>query len=467
MTQIETDYLVVGSGAVGMAFVDTMLDQTDAHITIVDRHGKPGGHWNDAYSFVALHQPSAFYGVDGLPLGEFRKDSTGVNAGLYELASGPEVSGYFERVMRQRFLPTGRVTYQPMSDYRGEGRFVSLLSGAETKVTVRKKTVDATFFNTTVPSTHTPKFKISEGVAFAPLNVLPNLWMKPEGLPNHFVIVGAGKTAMDAIVWLLGAGAAPETISWIMPRDSWLLNRTKTQPGLEFFDETIVGQADQMEAFAAATGTDDLFMRLEACGVMMRTDQSVKPSMFHYATMSKGEVAELARVKDVIRLGRVTEINPSKVVFEHGEKSFPPGTLYVDCTASAVPPRPSVPVFQDGLITPQMIRVPQPAFSAALTAYVEANYETDAQKNAFCGPIPLPHQLSDFPAAALGNMMNQFAWGRDKVLSEWMKNCRLDGFGKVIAQISPDDEEKIAVLKRMRAAAMPAAANLSRLIGVA
>ena len=54
-TEIETDYLVVGSGAVGLAFADTLLTESDARITIVDRHGKPGGHWNDAYAFVTLH----------------------------------------------------------------------------------------------------------------------------------------------------------------------------------------------------------------------------------------------------------------------------------------------------------------------------------------------------------------------------------------------------------------------------
>ena len=73
MTDIRTDYLVVGSGAVGLAFADTLLAETDAHITIADRHGKPGGHWNDAYSFVALHQPSAFYGVNSMPLGSERR----------------------------------------------------------------------------------------------------------------------------------------------------------------------------------------------------------------------------------------------------------------------------------------------------------------------------------------------------------------------------------------------------------
>jgi glycine/D-amino acid oxidase-like deaminating enzyme len=118
MSTIETDYLVIGAGAVGLAFADTLLAETDATITIVDRHGKPGGHWNDAYSFVALHQPSAFYGVNSVPLGSGHKDAIGVNAGMYELASGPEVSGYFDAVMRQRLLPSGRVHYFPMSQAR-------------------------------------------------------------------------------------------------------------------------------------------------------------------------------------------------------------------------------------------------------------------------------------------------------------------------------------------------------------
>ena len=159
-TRIETDYLVVGSGAVGLAFADTLLTESDARITIVDRHGKPGGHWNDAYAFVTLHQPSAFYGVNSMPLGSGLKDTHGLNAGLYELASGPEVCGYFDAVMRQRLLASGRVDYYPMTDYRGEGRLVSLLSGEETRVEVRRKTVDATWFGTSVPSTHTPAFAL-------------------------------------------------------------------------------------------------------------------------------------------------------------------------------------------------------------------------------------------------------------------------------------------------------------------
>jgi cation diffusion facilitator CzcD-associated flavoprotein CzcO len=49
---LETDYLVVGSGAAGMAFIDSLIDETDAQVVMVDRRSAPGGHWNDAYPFV-------------------------------------------------------------------------------------------------------------------------------------------------------------------------------------------------------------------------------------------------------------------------------------------------------------------------------------------------------------------------------------------------------------------------------
>ncbi len=460
---IETDYLIIGSGAVGLAFADTLLDESDAHITIVDRHGKPGGHWNDAYSFVSLHQPSAFYGVNSMPLGSNQKDACGVNQGLYELASGAEVSGYFDAVVRQKLLPSGRVSYFPMADYRGDGRFVSLLSGKETQIKVRKKTVDATYFGTTVPSTHQPKFAVADDVRVVPPNALPHLWKEAERAPRRFVIIGAGKTAMDVGVWLLAAGASPDAIRWVMPRDSWLLNRRRTQPGLEFFEDTIGGQAAQMEIFASAGSIDDVFEKLEAADVMMRIYPDVRPSMFHYATISKGEIAELRKITQVIRKGRVHAIDTQGMTMDDGRVSVEPGTLYIDCTASAVDPRPSKPIFDGDLITPQLVRVPQPAFSAALIAFVEAHYGDDAEKNRLCGTVPFPFALADYPACNIANMMNQMAWMQDERLNTWIRNSRLDGFGKVIAAVSPDDKEKLMILKRLRSNAMGAVANLHKL----
>ena len=108
---LHVDYLISGAGAMGMAFADVILHESDKTIALVDRRAAPGGHWNDAYPFVRLHQPSAFYGVNSRALGDDLIDKVGWNKGLYELASKGEVCAYYDRVMREQFLPSGRVHY--------------------------------------------------------------------------------------------------------------------------------------------------------------------------------------------------------------------------------------------------------------------------------------------------------------------------------------------------------------------
>jgi hypothetical protein len=466
MRRIETDYLIIGSGAAGLAFADTLIAESDAHVTIVDRHGKPGGHWNDAYPFVALHQPSAFYGVNSMELGAGRKDTAGPNRGLYELASGPEISGYFDRVMKQRLLPSGRVDYRPMCDWQGDGRFVSILSGEVTEVHVRRKVVDAAYLSPRVPATHTPRFAVSPDAWLMPPGGLPQLWNAGAGRdrPRHFAIIGGGKTAMDAAIWLLDTGVSPDSISWVVPRDSWLLNRLQTQPGDEFFEHSIGGQADQMAACASATSVDDLYDRLEACGTLLRIDPTRRPTMFHLATISIGELEALRRIDRVIRKGHVLAVDADGLDLEQGRETLPPGTLCIDCTASAVEPRPIQTVFQGDRIVLQIVRLPLPTFSAALIARVEAGYEDDATKNRLCAPVPFPWRPEDYPRALLVNMSNQFQWGQDKALRTWIRESRLDGFGKLIASIDPQDSARQAILARFKANAAGAMGNLPRLL---
>ncbi len=476
MDTLDTDYLVIGCGTAGLAFADTLLAESDAHITLVDRHGKPGGHWNDAYPFVTLHQPSAFYGVNSMELGSGRKDTHGLNAGLYELASGAEICGYFDRVMTQRLLPSGRVRYLPLSNHLGGGLVQSLLSGRQTQVNVRRKTVDARYYSPPVPSTHVPRFRVAEGVDLVPPNALPGLWARSQPSPAHpqarplprrFVVLGAGKTAMDTCIWLLQSGAEPDDIQWVVPRDSWLINRVTTQNGPEFFFDAIGGQVRQMTAVAQATSVDDLFQRLEACGMLLRIDPTRTPTMFHLATVSEREVAELRRVKHVIRQGRVQALEPTRMVMDQGAVAVEPGTLFVDCTASAVEQRPPVPIFQDQQIVLQMVRLPLPAFSAAMTAYVEAHYGSDAEKNRLCASVPFPHALAEYPRSLMVGMWNQAQWGQDKTLRQWVRDSRLDGFGKLITGVPKDDAEKQAVIAAFREQAMAAMANLPRLIAAA
>src|SRR5262245_37638076 len=111
---VVADYVIKGAGAVGMAFADSMLTHSEASIVLVDRHDRPGGHWNEVYSFVRLHQPSTSYGVNSIELGTGSLDHAGPNAGFYELASGHEVVSHYDEVMRHRLLPSGRVQFFPM-----------------------------------------------------------------------------------------------------------------------------------------------------------------------------------------------------------------------------------------------------------------------------------------------------------------------------------------------------------------
>ena len=471
MNRFDTDYLIIGAGATGLSFADTLLAESDAHITIVDKHAQPGGHWNDAYPFVALHQPSAFYGVNSLELGTRRKDTVGHNAGLYELASGSEVTGYFHKVMHQSLLPSGRVRYLPMSDYLrlddGTASVQSILSGQETQITVRKKLVDATFFTPQVPATTAPKFKVADGVRIVTPTQLTNIW-KSADRPDYFCILGAGKTAMDAAIWLLNCGASPDSIHWVMPRDSWLVNRITTQPGEEFFADSIGGVASQMKALAEATSVDDLFERLEASGQMLRIDRKQTPRMFHYATISLGEVALLQQIKQVIRKGRVQAIGTDALVLADGRVLMPTNTLYINCTASGVekghPQAEMAPIFQPSLIVPKLVRTPLISFSAAVCAYVEAHYEDDAIKNQLCKVVPFPRNVAGYISSTMGNMANQMRWSKEKALRNWMTSSRLDGFSKMTASVQENDHEKIAILTELRTYGMAAMENVKKLL---
>ncbi|WP_265569481.1 NAD(P)-binding protein [Sphingomicrobium nitratireducens] len=465
MAGLQTDYCIIGAGASGLAFADTLLAQDPAaDIVIIDNHARPGGHWNDAYSFVTLHQPSAFYGVNSLELCDGEVDRDGLNKGLLGLASGSEVSVYFEKVMTRRLLPSGRVRYFPSHEWLGEGRFRSILTGEEKDIAVRRALVDSTYYGTTVPSTHTPRFDVEEGARMVPPNALPHLWKEGENAPRAFVVLGGGKTAIDTVLWLLQSGVEAPAITWVRPRDSWLFNRSRMQPGMDFFEQVFEGQADWLEAIAAASDPDDLFERLEAVDYMLRIDPDHRPSMFHYATSSPAEVALARTVENVVRRGHVRSIGKGRMTFDDGDSAVPDGALFIDCTATAVTRRPPVPLWADGRITLQMIRIPQPAFSAALTAFIEANYTEDEKKNALARPIPLPDGLDQYALATMVNMLNQKAWNEEEKIGRFLVDSRLDGFAKTVAAVAPDDTARMAILKRMRAASKPAFANLMRLV---
>ncbi len=450
---LTTDYLIIGAGAMGMIFADQMLSETDARMIIVDRRAMPGGHWNDAYPFVRLHQPSAYYGVGSRALGANRIDQTGLNAGYYEQASRAEILEYFDALMRERFLPSGRVQYFAMSDF-ADGRIVSRISGVETGVAYRKL-VNAAFFNTQTPATHTPSYEVGEGVAFTAPHLLSNVAARH----GAYVIVGGGKTGMDVAIWLLQMGASADAIHWIVPRDSWLINREITQPGDDFFAENAGGLAHQLEAAAHATSLADLFARLESAGQLLRIDKSVAPRIYHGATMSRAEVELLSTIKNVVRSGRVLSISRDKITLDRGVMAAPAGALYIDCSASAIGDYPPKPIFDGDAITLQMVRAQLISISAATIAHVEAAYESDREKNDLCRPIPAANTDADWARTTLADLRTAKRWSQDRALRRWVGEHRLSGFGA-----RPNDAEAADIQRRIRDARPRAEENLERLL---
>jgi len=456
----QVDYLVVGAGATAMAFVDAVFHESDATFAIVDRRDAPGGHWNDAYPFVSLHQPASCYGVASRPLGTGRLDETGYNRGLESLASGIDVASHFHGFMRDTLAPSGRVDYYPMTNYEGEGDFVSLLSGQRHHVDATV-VVDATLLETRIPLTHSRSFTVGDEVVCVAPNDLPRLAPSFE----HYAVLGGGKTGLDAVLWLLSRHVAPERITWVIPRDPWMINRALFQPGLDAFRRvTGAFAAAQAEAAAGADTLDDLGERLEAGGVWLRLDPNVWPTMQHCASITVHELEQARRIDDVVRLGRVTSIERDRLVLEHGERPVTTRTLFVDCTASALENAVGggVPVFGPGYIALQMIRLCQPTFSGALIGHIEVAVTDDADKQALTSAVPMPDTVAGWANAWGISTTNERAWLRHPAVRPWLATCRLNP-AAAWSHISADDKAARTLLDRVGAHTQLATENLRRL----
>jgi hypothetical protein len=456
---LQTDYLVIGAGAMGMAFADTIVAESQASVIIVDRHDQPGGHWNDAYPFVRLHSASAYYGVNSRALGCDTIDEHGLNRGFHERASAAEICSYFDRLMRKQLLPSGRVRYFPLCDYRGDSTFVSLTSGAEYRVSA-KNVVDATFTDTAVPSRKPPQYEIATGVRCITPNALPNGHRDID----QYVIIGAGKTGIDVCLWLLEHDVPTERITWIMPRDSWLLDRAHVEPREAFFAERMGSLALQTELIQQAESIEHLFDLLHARGQLLRIDERVKPQRYRCATVSQAELAQLRRITNVVRLGHVRRISAQKIELELGSIATSARTLHIDCSASALNSRAPVQVFGEGTITLQPVRTCQQCFSSALIAHVELTYETIAEKNRLCAPISLPLLDIDWLKMLAANLKNQAIWLADAGIRNWIANSRLDlNYGRTHPLTSHEE----SLLQRFKSGAGPAMARLNQLLSAA
>jgi len=331
-TRLDTDYLILGAGAMGLAFADVILSEhPTSRIVVVDRRDSPGGHWND------------------------------------------------NRGHRNRRI------------------------------------VDGTFMTVEVPFVRPPPYPVDPDVSLVPPNGLPQIKRPWE----RYVVIGAGKTGIDAILFLLDEGVSPDRVQWVVSNDSWLWDRATIQPGVVL--KTLTAQ---VKSIIDATDIDDVFLALERQGSICRVDTSVLPSKWRCATVNRRELAALREVENVVRLGRVERVGAGEIQLEAGTVDAVEDSLFIDCSANGLARFDPQPLFSEGHVTLQSVFMCQQTFSAALIAHLELSDVSDETRNQVCTAAPHPELKQDLPSCLLTSLQNMINTNRHMPL--WLRRSRLN-----------------------------------------
>jgi hypothetical protein len=196
------DYLIIGGGASGWSFTDTLLgtSKQPLRVIMVDQHSAPGGQWNDSYEFVRLHQPSSMYGIESKKL-EVENSSDHRATRIELLQYYADVQKELETKHDFEFVGDTTLDLAQLTENAGKDNgnnnyiIKNNTTGESRTINVRKRIVDARNLEPDLPISTPPKFKFpADTIAVAPVNdiVTSDNILKQK----HFVVVGGGKTGM-------------------------------------------------------------------------------------------------------------------------------------------------------------------------------------------------------------------------------------------------------------------------------
>jgi hypothetical protein len=346
------------------------------------------------------------------------------------------------------------VEFYPGSDYVGDRTFVSRTSGERFEVSDGCRVVDARYLAPDIPAETPPKFAVEAGARVVPVNDL----VRTEEAPSQYVVVGSGKTATDACVWLLARGVDPDAICWVRPRDPWMLNRALIQPDPLIYLGMV---ADLMRAAGEASSLPELFLQLEEAGIMLRVDRSVTPTMAKAPTLGLWELEQLRTIENVVRRGHIRSASRGRIELEDGSVSLHGDALVVNCAADGLKMPPLVPIWGPEAITLQPVRAGFPCFGAALVGYVEATRDDDAEKNRLCAPSSYGNSLGDWARMNVLGLRNSAAFNSEPDIKAWS-----DGVALNPSRVPPERDRSPALdetLQRLQANLGPGVARLDQL----
>lgn len=509
----ECDYLIVGAGATAMAFCDSLLQGRRLQeseessslpmILMVDPHSQPGGQWNDSYDFVQLHQPSAMYGVESMTLEPSTSSTPDIQhtVASQHRATRVEILDYYRRVLEKwsphmQFIGNAKFDFDYNYNYDNAKSIGSDTSSPRKRIyryyyqdkpveiMVRQKVVDARFLQPDLPMDTPPKFQYNpDKIHCVPINALTTTTGSSTGSQEkhaqHYVVIGGGKTGMDAVSYLLTTMASDPAsqIVWIMPNDAWITARESIGNCMEFL-HTALTLAEQQKSSSSLseyvqTSPDCLqaaFLEWERQGKVYRLDPNILPTKFKDATLSLEELTDLRRVtpKNILRgRGRVVQISDAgDLHFENGSVFTLPwktevdlgDTTFVHCSAGAFnytkqdAQTHPLPVFSDDRIVIQDVYgTPGFCFVGSIIGKLESlSRLSNDEKNALCvspssdnspSSLDIPKETIDLGPSGgdvgvlssshgfvqrLGNLRK---WLQVPELSDWLVGHRLFNLG--------------------------------------
>ena len=460
------DYVVVGAGASGMSFVDTLLSHSSEPLSIVllDKRTAPGGHWNDAYGFVTLHQPARNYGVESTPL------ESGIKHPEL-LASREEVLAYY-RTLLDTWRANGHdVDFVGGAAYDFASSTYTTADGSTATVAApARKVVDARFTENDLPLHVRPKFAYNaEAIDLIPPNELPER-DAAAAREARYCVLGAGKTGQDTVLYLRRVLKVPSSTSCgSCPHPSGSLRATRRRRrsrspawSLSTWRSRRTRRRARPRTRRRGRVLQRAFERLEADGRIYRIHPTAPPGKFMDATLNAEEVALLRECAPSICTGkgRVASIGDDGALTFAGGEVVPlpwagaadgtpsPPTTFVHCTAGAFNFGASAaeaarPIFtsDDRITVQEVFQFPGFCFNGAVIAWLECQPQMSRdEKNRLC-EMPPP---ADGPPAApplgpvagnlgpltaghplLVSLRNLRRWYATPGMGEWLHSLRL------------------------------------------
>jgi hypothetical protein len=258
-----------------------------------------------------------------------------------------------------------------------------------------------------------------------PLRVAVNLaprWLAVPSLPDQIQAA------------LIRHGVPPGRLTWIKPRDSWLLDRAAIQPGRQFAKRTLADFSGQLAAVHEAVSFGDLFDRLEAKGCLLRIDTSVDPTMYRCAIVSQAELDALRGIDAVVRMGHVQAIERPR----HLEGTLDVRRAHITNRrrfAAAKPP------FRDDHIPLHRADLPNGASAPPSSPTSKRRTRRRHKECALC-PVPYPpaDRLAANDADIQPKSTEVFS---DPDMMAWVDAARLNVLHHVTAAVSERAREKI------------------------